>query len=558
MIACADGFIYKIRTSGAGYGKSIMVKHPKLGLITHYAHCTSFAPEIEAWVRMQQFENQLFEMDMFPDSTVFPVKKGQLVAFSGNTGHSGGPHLHFEVRTYDNAKAINPLLYGFDINDVLKPFFKSVSIYPVAANAFVNKKSGSQTFATDYRDGSYTAVYEFKKKIKRRKFITIADTIEVYGDIGFGTEVFDRMQERKGNVTKLELFVDEKEVFEFNLTEFYFDETRAMNALVDYEEKLESDEKTQKCFLLPGENLSFVKKGLGNGVVSFTDDALHTIRCVATDVFGQSAELNFVVKSNPEYANLTPRKQPSYVKMMAYNQDNRFSTNDIEVFFPKGSLYDSLPFTYTKGSTPKGAYSAAHRIHNGLVPLHTNIKLKIKTDYVPTDLQSKLVVATIGGKCWGGKYVNGFMEAEANTLGTVAVFADTKGPTVSMRGGEADFEIVKKKEVIIIPPKGKRKKPKKKVKTISFKQPKSLYKYEFSVGDNLSGLARHDAYVDSVWVLTEYDPKSNTLTYFFDENINPGNQVFKLVLTDKVGNITYYEHTIGDIIIRKKGPGEYE
>lgn len=562
VLSAADGYVWRIVINMRGYGKAIYIKHPA-GYVTLYAHNTAYAPEIEKWVRMHQYENHEAEFDLYPDSTLFPVKKGQLIAYSGNTGSSGGPHVHFEVRDAKGEVAMNPLLFGFVSYDEQKPYFSSVTLYPLSNTTYINKKITDQSFTADLRDGQYTAVYEHRKKIRRRKYKVTPDTIKVWGTFGLGVEVFDRIQGIRTNMNKLEVYVDGKQTFGYKLDEFKFSETRNINAMIDYEDRLTQGEKTQKLYLQPNEKLSFIRKDLGSGEITFTDDTLHTIRVVATDVFGNESTLQFLVKSERSYAVLKPHPDKEYDRIVMYDRDEVFRTDEVEVKFPKDVLYDTLFFHYDRYPRKGSMESAIHRIHSPLVALADNIEIKIRTGFVPPYLQSKLVIASVNskggvGSSIGGTYKDGWVTAKSVYFGTYAVVPDTKAPTIAFRDQSSGPEFIIKKtkrgkvKKIRVKKKGRKKKQKGPV------APVVLSEYNFTISDNLSGIGRWDAYVDGTWVLCEHDPKSATLTYHFDDNITPQSGCFRLEVVDKVGNKAVYERDIEPVIPKVKGPGQYQ
>lgn len=561
--AAADGYVWRIMINMRGYGKAIYIKHPA-GYVTLYAHCTAYAPEIEKWVRMYQYENRQAEFDVYPDSTLFPVRQGDLIAFSGNTGSSGGPHVHFEVRDSKGEVAINPLHFGYIDTDELKPYFSSITLYPLSNTSYINKKITDVSFDADLRDGVYTAVYEHRKKIRKRKYKVTPDTIRVWGTFGLGVEVFDRLQGIRTNINKIEVFVDEKLNFAYKLDEFKFAETRNINALIDYEDRVTQGEKTQKLFLQPNEKLSFIRKDLGNGEITFTDNAVHTIRVVATDVFNNVGTLQFVVKSEPEYAELKPHPDKTYDRVIMYNRDEVFTTPEVEVKFPKDVLYDTLFFHYDRSMRRPGLASAVHRIHSPLTALADNIEIKIKVENVSASERDKLVIATVGGKggvgsSIGGTYKDGWITAKSVYFGTYAAVLDSKAPSISLRTktSEPEFIIKKGKRGKVKKVRVKKKKGRK-GKNAEAAAPRVLSEYNFTISDNLSGIGRWDAYIDGTWVLCEFDPKSATLTYHFDENMTPTSGCFRLEVQDKVGNKAVNEFDIGNIIPKILPAGKYQ
>ena len=181
VFAIEDGFIARIKVAGGGYGHALYIQHPN-GYTSVYAHLEGFNQEISAFVKEEQYIKQSFEVNLFPDREKFKVKKGQLIAFTGNTGGSNGPHLHFEIRKTKNQHPVNPLFFDFGVKDNTNPRINSIAIYPLDNQALVNGKNQK-------------LILPAQKVDNERYTIEFSDSLRLAGDIGFGIETFDYFDE---------------------------------------------------------------------------------------------------------------------------------------------------------------------------------------------------------------------------------------------------------------------------------------------------------------------------------------------------------------------------
>jgi hypothetical protein len=425
LYAVADGFVSRIGVAAGGFGKAIYVDHPN-GFTSVYGHCLSFSKTIDEFVRAEQYKLESFEVNLFPEPEKFPVKKGELIAFAGNSGSSGGPHLHFEIRTTDEEKPVNPLLFGYKVKDIIKPTMQRLVVYPFGSFSLVSGRKKPKEFELAGWGTGY--------KIK------VGDTIPVSGDIYFGIETHDLANDsdNKTGVFSIELFIDETLVYAHNMESFPFTESRYINSFIDYQNFIKNGRRVQKTRIEPGNKLSVYTTAKDNGIFSFQDNAIHELVYQVKDFFGNTSKLTFHVKSVPvkisEVINSVNSENPEII--FEYDDDNDFETDDFKIFIPEGALYDTLHFKYSVGKPGKGAYSAVHHIHYKYTALQSFCTIKIRPKMVSDKLKDKLLIARTGSKAGeyvsvGGEWDDDFIKAQIRDFGDYVVIADTIAPKIT-------------------------------------------------------------------------------------------------------------------------------
>ncbi|MCK5171395.1 MAG: M23 family metallopeptidase [Bacteroidales bacterium] len=500
IYAVEEGYVSRIKISVNSYGKTIYVNHPN-GYTTVYGHLSKFNSKIAKLVKNIQYQNNEFEINYFPKQDDLPVKKGEIIGFSGNTGSSEGPHLHFEVRETIDQIPVNPLFFNLEIEDNIAPVLYNLAIYPLNKNGIVNNYGEIKHFELKKDNGSYS----------------IVDTNQIYlsGGIGFGIEMYDYLNNSRNRcgIYTLSVFIDSLLIYNHSIDKFSFYETGYVKSHIDYAEKIRSKKTIHKTFIDPNNNLSIYKSNLNRGIYTFNKDTSYNIRLIATDVYGNKSELSFRVIGLLPDLN-TPFIQDSINGiLMNWETENVFEDDEIKIIIPEKSLFDTLYFKYSKSKPKFKAYSNVHHIHNIYTPLNKDYSLSIKTLGLPDELSNKALIAEILDEeinSIGGEVVNGHIVSEVKTFGDFIVLVDTISPGIKPL---SDFNNLKSKKI------------------------------KFLITDNLSGVKSYNGYIDNNWALFEYDQKNDLLFYILDSERIEKNieHELELFVIDNNNNIsTYY------------------
>lgn len=283
----ADGYIQRIRVSRGGYGNALYVAHPHNKSITVYAHLQKFSPEIAAWVREQQYKNESFEVNLFPEVNQFSFKQGEEIAKGGNSGSSMGPHLHFEIRSWDH-KALNPLHFGFgEVKDSVAPELLKIAFVPMDAEARIN--------------GVY-ARHEYQvMKVDFGKYVLDGD-VYLQGKIGVEVYAFDRLNgaSNRNGVPYQSLFLDGKQVFRQAIDEIVFADSRGILMHTNYERASSGGRRFNKLYVDDGNSLEYYETDGGKGVINFNDPMPHQLEIHLSDAYGNISQYVFDVNATEQ------------------------------------------------------------------------------------------------------------------------------------------------------------------------------------------------------------------------------------------------------------------
>tara|TARA_R110002072_G_scaffold9348_4_gene45605 strand:- start:546 stop:2270 length:1725 start_codon:yes stop_codon:yes gene_type:complete len=503
VLAVADGYVSRIRVSPYGYGKAIYVTHPN-GYTSVYAHLKKYSDKINQYVEAYQYTKESFAVQIFPSQNEIQVKKGELIAYSGNSGGSGGPHLHFEIRESKTEHPINPFLFGFDIKDQINPDIYGITIYPLNDTSLINGINQPKRISTYGKNGVY--------------HLTSHPTINLYGEFGFGIEAVDRMN-GTGNsygLYNIQLRHNEKLVFEQEMNEFAFHEGRYLNALIDYKTYVLNRKRVQRSYILKGNKLRFYKHHENKGHLIFNDGQTHQLSYKVSDINQNASTISFEVTAKKIEAKQPAEfKSGEIIRFFPYNQRNTFMADAILVDIPQGLLYDDLYFEFREEAATEKTISPIYWLHNCYTPLHSHMSISIKGKTISKELRPKsLIVSTTDGRSWypeGGTWKGDNLTVKSRSFGGYAIAVDTTAPKI------VPINIYQNSDM------------------------RNKWSISVKINDNLSGINYYRGTVDGKWILMEYDAKNDLLTYFFDEKVPAGKHQFKLIVSDGVNNTSTFE-----------------
>jgi len=489
VYAVGDGYVSRIKVALWGYGKVIYVDHPN-GYTSVYAHLSKFGNGIETYVKKRQYQKERYETgNIFPKKGEIPVKKGQVIAFTGSTGGFVAPHLHYEIRNTKTEKIINPLLFGIQVKDTIAPKIKGLIVYPLTDSSRVNQHNNKSLLGF--------------KKIKEHLYTT--NRITASGPIGFGINVYDQLNGayNKNGVYSIEMRVNGHKVYHHNLETFSFKESKYINLLIDYTHYAAYKKKFQRTHKVEKNQLKIYKNLLHDGVVHVKNGFNYSIEIIVSDFAGNSSTVKIPVKGVQNNAIFKQKKDTTAYKIIA-GKFHKWSKKGVSIAFPKNTFYNDLFLDFD-------VQDSIVKIHEPTVPLNKSYTLTFDVSKYSEKEKSQMYIANINNKRYPS-YQNTRKKKDkfyttTKTLGKFTLATDKQKPTIYLKNFKSEKWITKHSEIIV------------------------------KISDKGTGIKSYRATLDGAWILMEYDLKKKQIVYQFkDKELIGAKHLLKIEVEDNVGN----------------------
>jgi hypothetical protein len=512
VYAAADGWVSRIKVSLRGYGKVIYLSHAE-GFTTVYAHLSTFSDSLEAFVSSHQMRDSTYEIELFPDSTQFTVKKGQFIAWSGNTGNSSGPHLHYEVRDRYFEETLHPFFFGYGPEDKVRPTLNSVFCIPKPGGGTVNGSSALSAVP-----------FIYNKQKKNTEQNTKMALPKLAGWVGFGFNATDQLgnQAKRTGIYGMTLMVDSSIVFHSRVDRFAFDDTRSVNVYMNYGHKLDRNEKVHQCMVPENNPVSIYKHHENGGYFLFNEDRKYTVSLIISDFSGNETRSDFYVQGSsqaPDSSKIADNCSDC-MDANAFEADTLEIKDEARLITQRWSLFGSQKIPMKK--VKNGAY----QIGSKYIPLNAAVKIELSAAGISEANAAKTVMLRTQGsekEFTLPEFNAGWFSVQTTKWGTFQCVTDTTAPKISLNP----------RSVPKLKQKGKKKSkvPAPKLQ----KLPMAKGSVYFNISDTQVGVKTVKAFINDRWILPVPEGKG-LFRFDLGTDLPPGSHVLDIEAFDYCGN----------------------
>lgn len=487
------GSIRRIRVTVTGYGKALYIDHNN-GTTSVYAHLQKFSPKIEKIIKEQQYKKEKFLIQSYFKTNELTVEQGEVIGYSGNTGGSLGPHLHFELRNTQAQTPLNPLQLEYDIKDTQRPVIQSLYRY----------------YLDDPTQKSKKAI-----RLTRKNDSTYSASIQSWsGKNGIGIRMYDRqdLSYNKNGIYKILVRLNGKEMIQYTFDRISFDDGKFISTLVDYPTYAKEGIRIQKLFRELPYGFSFLPKDAPNGIMNFEEGRAYQLNITLEDFHGNRTYVESYIEGEAKTSNTKTTSKKSTENWITPELDYLFEFKNQEVYLPKNTFFEPIDFKVR--ATPDSLFvgSKEHAIQ--------------KTFEIQFN---KPEVDSLAINPWSIARLNKKKKPEY-------VYATTKKGKLIHKGGiPGVYVLVQDSSAPTIKP-------------LNFKDKKWVSNYRFlklKIEDDFSGIKSYRGTINGQWILLEHEPKNKTIQFDFEDLEFDQTQLdFKLEVEDQIGNTRLYEATL--------------
>lgn len=494
VYAPADGYVSRLKVSTWGYGKALYIDHAN-GQTTVYGHLNEYAGDIADLVLQRHYAEKSFEIEMFFKRNQVPVKKGQIIAYTGNTGGSGGPHLHYEVRDTKSQNIINPLKEGYDklVTDNIPPTVNNLFVYPISEQAVAN--SSGDPLLLDYTteaDGTL-----------------VAPTVKAKGKIGFGIDIIDKanFNANKNGVYSLETYINGQRTFSYRFDTFSFSESGTVNALIDYQRYVKTRTKVQKLFIERPYKLSVLKYNQTKGIIDVQPGESYTYKIVLCDFHGNQRTVVIPIEYSPMSASLPRTPEQGEFKINA-DRDYIFERGFASISIPASTFYHDLAIDIS-------ADNQVLKVGEPVVAFKKKMTVSFDTTDMIIENPAKTFIGRIddkGRKDFYKTYKKGSKYTiYTKSFGEYQLMVDDTAPRIYNESFPEGKWLSNEKQI------------------------------SFMVSDDLSGIATIEGSINGKWILLDYDHKTKKIIHQFSDGVVvSGKNEVEIRVTDRMDNVAVF------------------